>query len=106
MMFRDKVNIYRYTTTSDGAGGVIESKTLYRGDTWANVSETLSSVQLENGEWIKARAFECRLRYREDLPIATNDVLEFKGLNMVVKSATLYNKDRNRFQLLTFRSNE
>ncbi len=106
MMFRDKVNIYRYTTVSDGAGGSVESKTLYRSNTWANVKETLSSVQISAGVWIKARVFECRLRYREDLPIATNDVLEFKGLNLVVKSATLYNKDRNRYQLLTFNSNE
>ena len=105
-MFRDKVNIYRYTTVNDGAGGSVETKVLYRGDTWANVSETLSNVQLQTGVWTKARAFECRLRYREDLPISTNDVLEFKGLSLVVKSATLYNEDRNRYQLLTFRSNE
>ena len=101
---RDQVNIYRYTVTSDGAGGNIETRTLYRSNAWIDIEETTNTVVLSSGEYTKSRTFTATLRYREDLPVQQHDVVECKGLNLVVKEATLYNQDRNRFQTLTFNS--
>jgi SPP1 family predicted phage head-tail adaptor len=101
---RDQVNIYRYTVTSDGAGGNIETRTLYRSNAWIDIEETTNTVVLSSGEYTKSRTFTATLRYRSDLPIQQNDIVEWKGLNLVVKEATLYNQDRNRFQTLTFNS--
>ena len=98
---RDQVNIYRYTTASDGAGGLIETQATLRRNSYIDIDVQTVSTTLGTGEYVTNKVINCRLRYRTDLPIQDNDVIEWKGTKYVARGVAEVGDDRNRFQTFT-----
>lgn len=95
-----KIEIWRYTSVSDGAGGSEDVDTLY----WATSAScrVLSSYEVMQAEQEMLKGgFEFTVRYRVDKSIKVKDVIHYRGGTLNIISAPL---DYANKEYITFKA--
>lgn len=85
-----RVVVKQTSFVMDGAGGTTptQSETL---ETWANITPVRGQRAFQYNQIIQATWYDVTLRYREDLTITKELILEYKGKTLVLHS--VINKD-------------
>lgn len=81
-----KIEIHRYVSVSDGAGGSVDTDTLY----WSTSAavRVLSSYEVMQAEQEMLKGgFEFIVRYRTDKSIKVKDVIHYRGGTLNIISA-------------------
>ena len=89
-----RVTVVKYDTVPDGAGGTepIETELL---ETWAKIDPMRGDRALKYGQIIQSTWYDILLRYREDITITKDLILDYNGKEIVLHSV-INTDERNR----------
>ena len=90
---RSRVTVVSYTLTPDGAGGTTPTREEIL-TTWASINPVRGQRLFEYNKIIQGTWYDLTLRFREDIPINKNLVIDYGGKELILHA--VINKDEKR----------